>query len=159
MQHNLRRSRGDTAVRATILERCVSDHGLFIAVDPDQGIIDEWMRTDGREAVSALVVAWYEAGILYTVPKLGSVPAHTRKALRKLGFGKDMIDKLVLRVALATADRIVVSEDSDFWDPFDTTRPGKIGDRNAPVAKLLAAKLDVQVMLLSGLLTALGVPT
>ena len=149
-----RNCRGGDQGGETLLERCVVSAGLTIAVDPDEGIIHEWERTVGRDIVRRFVIKWYEDGVLFSVAALGKVPSPVSKALRILHFD-DTIDKLLVRVALATQDRTVVSEDSDFWDPAITSRPGRIGDASAPVAALLRAELGITVLSVPDLMTAL----
>jgi len=155
MHHNCRAMLQTT--EPTVLQRCVVQAALSIAVDPDQAIIHEWERTAGKEVVQTLVIEWFERGALFTVPSLGRIPPHTMRRLRLIGFD-DTVDKLVLRVAMSTLDRIVVSDDSDFWDPADPTHPGQIGDSRAPVAAILRSECNVQVLCFPQLLDALGNP-
>ena len=155
MNHNCRGMWQSDA--PTLLQRCVSTANLSIAVDPDHAIIHEWERTAGREAVQLLVVEWFESGALFTVLSLGRIPTQVNRQLRAAGFD-GTIDKLMLRVAMVTADRILVSDDSDFWDPTDPTHPGRVGDYTAPVASIINVCCGVRVHCLPQFLALLGNP-
>lgn len=121
---------------------------LTFMVDPDRGIIDEWSNTASPEAVAQLVIQWEALGGLRVVRKLGKLDAADSKKLRLMGFD-DTIDKLILKVALATDDKIIVSEDGDFWDP---KKPGRasVGKNDAPVCKFLHRVMGVDVNTLVG---------
>lgn len=110
----------------------VSNRKLRVAIDRARSLVDEWKQTANPEVVKNLLIRWSDQG--------GVVAVHERKMprglatlLAKHGF-VDTCDKLAVRIATATTDRIIITEDSDFWDPRDSNRKG---DRNAPVAKAL----------------------
>lgn len=140
---------------STSIDEYIDNGRLTVHVDKDGGIIDEWKDTCGREYIEALMIRWYDAKGLFSVHKPGRIPPATVNKLRQLGFD-DTIDKLLLRVALSEVkgitDKIVVSNDSDFWNPAN---PNDVGERNAPVAKLLRDEIEVIVYTLKLLMTAL----
>ena len=127
----------------TVLHQPLRTGKARLVVDVAGGLIDEWCDTCGREVIQVLVTKWEGFGAVDPVVP-GKVPSHIAKNLRGLGF-QDTIDKLILRIALATGDRTVVSDDSDFWDP---AQPSKRGQTDAPVARLCRDKLQITVMLL-----------
>lgn len=121
---------------------------LTFMVDPKRGIIDEWSNTSSPEAVAQLVIQWEALGGLRVVRQLGKLYSADSKKLRRLGFD-DTIDKLVLKVALATDDKTIVSEDSDFWDPKNPGRRS-VGKNDAVVCKFLREVMGVDVSTLKG---------
>ena len=139
---------------STSIDEYIDNGRLTVHVDKDGGIIDEWKDTCGREYIEALMIRWYDAKGLFSVRKPARIPPSTVKKLRQLGFN-DTIDKLLLRVALSIVDRIVVSNDSDFWNPAKPDDKRWLGDSNAPVAKLLREEIKVVVYTLKMLMTAL----
>jgi hypothetical protein len=155
VHHTLRRPKTGAPRDPSLLVQCAVKHGLVCVADRDRALLDEWRRTAGDEPVKQLVIQLTDRRALRLLPTLGRVPNGTLNELRALYFD-DTIDKLILRIAVSTTERAVISEDSDFWDPSDTSRPGKIGDERAPVARLLKEHLGITVMPLVGLLRVLG---
>lgn len=88
-----------------------------VVVDAKRALIDEWKRTCNEELVQVLVARWEAVAGLYQLGKDGVVSGPLNRKLRELGFGCDTVDKLVLRIAIATTDRVILSDDSGFWDP------------------------------------------
>ena len=139
------------AALTSLVEPSLKSGALAFVVDRDQALIHEWCRTCGWELVQVLVARWEPMGG-FIVPE--DVPALERtvaRRLRRLGF-TGTIDKLVLRLAVATPESRIVSEDGDFWDPDSARR----GDPAGRIATLLRDQLNVVVMLLAGLLHELG---
>ena len=149
------RAGGKSPAISTALDQYIDRKALRVRVDPDCAIIDEWRETCGREYVEVLVVRWSDAGGLLPVKKVGRYSASVGKKLRLLGFD-DTIDKLLVRVAMVLNDKAVVSRDSDFWNPQKPTGKRWVGDRNAPVAKVLRDHLGITVYTLKMLLTQLA---
>ena len=139
---------------ATRLDTYVKHGSLRVGVDPDHAIFDEWKRTAGDEYVEQVVIKWNDLGGIVTVPKLGRWNPHVGKKLRALGF-TGTIDKLLVKVALVLRDKVVVSDDSDFWDPSKPHDRRIRGNQNAPVAKLLTDELNVNVYTLRMLVRTL----
>jgi hypothetical protein len=134
------------------LEKPISRRRLKLALDANNGLQSEWIRSCGPSAIKALVVHCEQYdGIRLIKSPLSPGPAASKK-LRLLGFGNDATDKLILKIALATDDRIIVSGESDFWDPKkpnDRTIPGQ---PNAPVARFCREQLGVTILLLKMLI-------
>lgn len=118
---------------------------LQIVVDKDGGIIDEWMETCGCEIIQQLVIIWQPVNGIKIINRPPALPLVTRRKLQQFGF-IDTIDKLILRVAYATAEKKVVSDDSDFWDPSDTRL---IGNKKAKIAKYLVDNLNIKLYILA----------
>lgn len=127
---------------------------IKLAIDSSRGLISEWARTCGSpELIQVLVTRWEELRGIFLIENPPRPKQAISKRLRILGFGlKSPIDTLVLRLALGTNDRIVVSEDSDFWHPYDIRMKGK---PNAPVARLCKEELGVTILLLGMLMREL----
>jgi hypothetical protein len=111
-------------------------------------IIDEWERTVGQEYVQAFVTKLESMGVLFSVPALGRIPPAVSRKLVQLGF-LDTIDKVLLRVAMVLADKIVVSGDADFWDPGKKDIRRLSRNPHAPVAALCRNALGVTALTLS----------
>ncbi len=137
----------------TALDEYLRRGDLRIGLDRQRAVVHEWERTCGEEYVKILVTAWEGLRAFVIADPLGTIPRGVSKSLRQRGFD-DAIDKLLLKVAIAINARVVVSEDSDFWDPQDYSRDC-IGDHNAYVAHLLREKCDVLVLTLRQLLAKL----
>jgi len=132
----------------TSLERPLKDGKCTLAVDEDGSLIDEWGQTCGRDHIQVLITHWESFAALVFINPVSKIP---RPISRRLSF-MNSIDRLVLRIGMATSDRIVVSDDPHFWDP---ACPGKRGDPNACIAKLCYEHLSITVLLLGTLLEAL----
>jgi hypothetical protein len=120
-------------------------------VDKGGGLIHEYEETCGEEIVGMLISKWESCNGIAVVNKAPKIPSRVKRKLYKLKF-EDTIDKLVLALSLKARSRIVVSDDSDFWDPRNEDQKG---DEQACIAQLCRAELGVTVMLLGGLLTRL----
>jgi hypothetical protein len=112
-----------------------------IAVDRQRAIESEWKKTAGEEAVKGLMVRWHDARGLVIVRRDGVLHRDLRARLDELAFN-DQIDRWIIRTALVTTDRQIVSEDPDFWDPRRRDSKGK---PDAPVAKLLRDEHGIEV--------------
>jgi len=142
------RRKGNSRIFETSLDRHLKEGRLTLAIDKALGLIDEWKRTCGVECVQVLITCWESFAAIVIIDPVSKIP---RSVCHQLSF-MGCIDRLLLRIGMATADRIVVSDDSDFWDP---ARPDKRGDPNAKVAKLCKDRLDITVLLLKTLLVRL----
>jgi len=71
------------------------------------------------------------------------------RAGRRPGRFTDTIDRLIVQTAAETTDRLIVSEDSDLWDPTDKEAKGK---PHTPVARILLEFEDIRVMTLGKLM-------
>jgi hypothetical protein len=131
---------------------------ITLAVDSQRGLISQWQETCGIEVIKVLITRWEGLGGIFVIenPLRRPKPAISKR-LRILCFGlKSPIDTLILRLALTTADRIIVSEDSDFWDPTKPKNDSRVlGNPNAPVARLCWEELGVTILLLRMLMTRL----
>lgn len=118
-----------------------------LAVDDNLSLVDEWCQTCGKDIVASLLGQWEPfGGILRVSPS--SIPYQARRKLNQLAF-TDTIDKLIIRIALSTVDRTIVSDDCDFWDPDPTKR----GSDKGCIALLLRKDLNVRVCLLIDMLS------
>ncbi|MFC1541586.1 hypothetical protein ACFL50_03950 [Candidatus Latescibacterota bacterium] len=141
------KERGSNKIE-TILDNFLEKFNLVIVFDFGHGLSDEWGQTCGREIVKVLLIHWESFNAIKMVEPVAKINPTISKELRQLGF-YDTIDKLVLRIALATSDKIVVSEDSHFWDPRN---PKIRGDKRCPVTKLCLDKLEITILLLKQLI-------
>src|SRR5579862_1328479 len=106
VHHTLRAPRNGVARQPSLLIHCtLCCRPLVYVVDPDRALIDEWRRTAGDEQVKQLVIQLTDRKALRLASELGQVPGSVSSMLRLLNFD-DTIDKLILRIALATGDRI-----------------------------------------------------
>jgi hypothetical protein len=135
----------------TVLDPHIKSHRLALAIDSAGGLLGEWERTCGEEAVHVVIARWEGLNGIIPLNPARAIDTSTAKQLRQLGFG-GTIDRLILRIALVTTDHVVVSNDGHFWCPGN---PNRKGDRDAPVTRLCRERLGVQVMLLSSLLAGL----
>jgi len=124
-----------------------------VVADNGSGLVSEWHRTCGEENVKQLVIKWSEFdGIKLVQPRTAIEPRRIASMLRNLGF-RDAVDKLIVRTALANGARtLIVSIDSDFWDPSTT---GRVGDATAPVAYALRTHLRLSVVITETFLGAI----
>lgn len=134
------------------LSSAVEKRRLRVCADHGGGIVGEWMGTAKPDVVKNLIVHWQQFDGFRLIHPAKSLPYSTSSALRRLNF-RDTIDKLLLRTAMETADRRVVSNDPDFWDPGDRKRAG---DPNAPVATLCRDELGITVSRLTDLANELS---
>ena len=95
---------------------------------------------------------WEELRGIVLVDRPPTLTSSTSRKLRNLGFDGP-IDRLVLRLGLASKDHTVVSDDNDFWDPKSKTQRG---NANAPVARFAKQELGITITLLAPLLAKLG---
>lgn len=133
----------------TSLDGPIQKKQVVVIVDLAGGLIDEWKRTCGSEYIQVLITRWEPLGGIRAINPVSKIERAVSRQLRQLGFS-GTIDRLILRIALSTSDRTVVSEDPDFWDPAN---PRSRGDRNAPVASLCCTQLGIKVLLLATLLS------
>lgn len=142
---------GKRVLYETSLDAYIAEKRLKLAVDPNRALVDEWQATCGPEVVKAAIMKWEATDGVYTVARLGRLTnAHTNKLLQ-FGFG-DAVDKLILRIAVASTNRTVVSNDSDFWNPKAKCDRGK---KNACVTRFCRERLNVSVLLLGTLMLLL----
>ncbi len=135
----------------TPLDKPLQQGRLVLVVDDGGGLIGEWSETCGPEYIEILLIQWEPFGAVNQIRPEGSIGFPASRQLKQLGFNGP-IDRLILRIALATTDKIVTSEDSDFWDP---RQPRQKGNPNAPVAQICRQSLGITVLLLGKLLQRL----
>ena len=137
-------------------ETCLDQHfcssSLQLMVDSDGALIAEWADTCGEDLVRVLVSHWEGNGWLRSIAQARTLPRQASRCLLQLGF-TDAMDKLVLRIAHRTRSKIVVSDDSDFWQPGNKRSKG---DPQAPVASACLQHLGVTILLLGMLMEALA---
>ena len=132
----------------TPLDPAIADGTLKLAVDISRGLIDEWARTCGPEVVHVLVTKWESQNGILLMGPLGKLSSSQRSRLLRLGF-TDACDKLIVKIAVATDSRTIVSDDSDFWDP---KQKGNYCNPNAPVARILIEELGINIFVLKQLI-------
>ncbi len=152
MNHVVRSQRKSGSHFATILDRPIKDGRLTIALDAARGLESEWENSCGPELIKILVIKWKDLNGIVWIRNVRPLGGAVVKHLKSLGFKDQPIDKLVLKLARETNDHIVVSNDSDFWDPRDTKSPG---NGNAPVARFCKRSLGIEIILLKSLLKRL----
>jgi hypothetical protein len=145
-------SRAPTSPPSDRLSGAIENRQLQVCVDAGQGIVHEWEKTANRDVVRQLIIHWQQFKGWKFVDLIKPLPPQVRRTLLRLCF-KDTGDKLILRTAYNTADRRVVSDDPDFWDPMDTRSKG---DARAPVAALCRDQLGVIVATLKDALDELA---
>lgn len=157
LQHLLRKPRRSrrTELPESSVDRLIRLRRMTVALDRAGGLLDEWKRTCGQDAVNVLIAHWESLpdGVLL-IANVASLEPRASRKLRELGF-RDAIDRLVLRIALRTTDRVVISDDSDFWDPKRPNDRRVRGNRNAPVARFSREELGIEVVLLRTLVNRL----
>jgi hypothetical protein len=129
------------------LKKPVQLRKLRLAVDASKGLVSEWERTCGPAIRSFIVYCEQYDGIRLIQNPVSPGSAASKK-LKLLGFGDNTVDKLILRISLATKDQIIVSGESDFWDPKKPHDRSIPGTTNAPVARFCREELDVTILLL-----------
>jgi hypothetical protein len=144
------RERFNEAV-GTKLDSAIASGRLKLAVDSTRGLVDEWAKTCGTDVVHVLVAKWESQGGIVPVGPLGKLSRSQRDRLFDFGF-TDTCDKLIVKIAYATGDRIIVTDDSDFWDPKTKKN---FCNSNAPVALLLVGELGITLYVLKMLITVL----
>lgn len=148
------KQRRPASVRENPLDRWLRLKKITFAIDSARGLVDEWEKTCGPD-IKTLVAQWGELERIVLIKNLQNPPSPIAKRLRDLGFGRDTIDKLILRIALGTKDRTIVSDESDFWDPKKPNDGRVKGDPNAPVARICKKELKVTILLLRMLISVL----
>lgn len=152
MNHLLRPKHGSkrkilsrTVVPISALEGPLRNRQLFVWLDRDRAIVDEWMRTCNPEHVRSTLIYWEGLGALKTrLPWTSIKPRAEARRLHQLGF-RDTIDKLLVRLALAIGGATIVSNDPDFWNPADAH---SVGSANGPVAVILRNALGINLFAL-----------
>ena len=142
------KARRPTPTSESLLDRWIRLRKITLAIDSQRALIDEWQKTCGPD-IKVLVAHWGDNKGIVFVGNLRNPPQQTARRLRSLGFGNDTGDKLVLRIAMGTKDRTIVSDDSDFWDPRRPHDSRLKGKANAPVARLCKDELNVTILLLN----------
>ena len=144
------RGQGASPGIGTSIDQYVISGRLTLCLDAAGGLLDEWRTTCGFDPVQVLITKW-ERGIrvLADPPPLDGL---TRTRLGQLGFPSG-IDRLILRMAVCTHDKTVVSNDPHFWNPG---RPRDRGKDHAPVARYCHNRLGVTIWLLIMLMNALS---
>ena len=149
MNHVVRSPKKSGPRFATCLDKPIKDGRLTIALDAARGLQSEWEKSCGPDRIKSLVIKWQDLNGIDWIGNVRPLGGTVVKHLKSLGFKDQPIDKLVLKLARETNDHIVVSNDSDFWDPRDTKSPG---NGNAPVARFCKRSLGIEIILLKSLL-------
>ena len=149
MNHVVRSPKKSGTRFATCLDKPIKDGRLTIALDAARGLQSEWENSCGPELIKRLVIKWKDLNGIVSIRNVRPLGGTVVKHLKSFGFKDKAIDKLVLKLARETNDHIVVSDDSDFWDPRDPRSPG---NTNAPVARFCKRSLDIEIILLKSLL-------
>ncbi|MDQ3819083.1 MAG: hypothetical protein M3362_15595 [Acidobacteriota bacterium] len=148
------KSRGGATAPRNRLDEPLKLQKITLALDASLGLVSEWEKTCGPD-IKVLVAHWGEQGGILLIQNPRNPQQAIRRRLQILGFGQDTVDKLILRIALGTRDRVIVSDDSDFWDPKKRNDNRVKGDPNAPVARLCREELGVTILLLGMLIDRL----
>jgi hypothetical protein len=117
-------------------------------LDKGHAICDEWKRSAGTDFVEALMIHWYDLGGLHTLPREAKMRRELKVRLDEFGF-HDTIDRVIVQTAILTTDRMIVSDDSDFWDP---TNKNEKNNPSAPVARLLREEEGITLATLGAIL-------
>src|SRR5262249_38883086 len=124
-------SRTPKSPPADTLSSAVKKKKFRVCADLAGGLVGEWEETANAEVVRQLIVYWEQ----HPGWKLGDpqvFPQHVSKKLTALGFTQT-IDRLIVRIAMGTSEKKVVTNDSDFWDPKNKK---SAGDHKAPVSRV-----------------------
>lgn len=152
LSHLLRRpAKNRSGVTGTALDTSIENKRLTLVLDAGTALLSEWIETCGEEAVMTTVAKWEPLGGVRFVVDVPEIPSAVFARLRRAGFVGTM-DKIVLRLGMASGDRMVVSNDHRFWDR-DTRRRG---DPRGEIASLCLTELDVTVLLLKQLMRQLA---
>jgi len=119
---------------------------IVVIVDEAQALTAEWIKTGG-DGARALLGLWLSLGVVRFRQPARTIPVALRKRLGAKML-KDTVDKLMLRIAMASPISTIVSHDSDFWDPHDRRACGLAG---APVRSAILELLGVAVLLLDSI--------
>ena len=134
----------------TSLDGPIRDGLILVMADIAGGLVGEWSDTCGWDTIQVLISRWeYPKGFRCTKP-VTKIERRVSKLLRQAGFN-DGIDRLIVKIALTTTDRTVISDESDFWEPKEPDNRNHKGDPNSTVTRLLREELGVTVLLLGGL--------
>jgi len=126
----------------TLKHYFIQKRRLRIGVDSERALIDEWMRTCSPEAIKVIIIRWSDYDGVRFVKK-SNIHYHDKRKLRQLGFD-DLIDMIILQVAIVLQDRTIVSNDCDFWNPKDERSPG---NPRTPVATLCRNRWGIKILL------------
>jgi hypothetical protein len=126
----------------TNLDAGLRSQKVVLVLDDEEGLLNEWSTTSGPEFTKVIVSIWSGWKAVHFVKLSKPLPSNQRRHFREKGWFRDIGDRLVLRIALNSPEKNVVSEDTHFWDPG---KPKNRGKQSAPVAKYLREELDVAV--------------
>jgi hypothetical protein len=144
LQHVLRRPKGKRS-QGTELETCLDRRfrakTLSLVTDKAGGLVGEWEKTCGPDA-KVVFVAWSDRGVIRLISELPTLPPAISRKLSQLGF-RDTIDRLVIKLAVASTGKLAISEDPDFWDPADANY---FGSDAAVVAVLCRDALGISTL-------------
>lgn len=135
-----RKSRPKQLLGLELISLALQDGKFSLYIDEGRSLIDEWMKTCSEDIVLSILTRWMDSGAMLASPVRGSiVPNGLFKQLLHLGF-HDTGDKLIVRIGLGTVKHhnrtefLIITNDGDFWDPFDGSKTGSV---KAPVASVL----------------------
>lgn len=129
---------------STNIDGYIENGILVLVLDDKRGLLSEWEDTCGRELVGVLLNRWEAHQGVVMVRAASAIPHQTSKALRALYF-RGTVDKLIVRIAMRTDDKTIVSNDDDFWEP---NKPSSVGNQRAPVCALISNDLGIKVTFL-----------
>lgn len=132
----------------------VSNGQIRIAIDKARSLVDEWIKTCEEEAVKQFIILCEGHQGLVEILQPRALGQQVNKKLRLLGF-TDTVDKLVLRIAYGSEHKIVISDDSDFWDPSQPDNSSVKGNSNSPIAKICHDELGISVMMMNQLFASI----
>lgn len=131
-----------TGGQDNVVSKHVSRRRLRLVLDKKLALLDEWSKTANNEVVRMLFVHWSDQNGIVKLKTDAKLPGPAKKKLAELGF-TDTGDKLVVAICLNTTDRIIVTLDSDFWDPKNKNSRKT---HSGPVADYLADEFNIDVL-------------
>jgi hypothetical protein len=118
---------------------------IRVVVDKDMGLVDEWKRTCKPEMIESMIIKWKDSGGLVLIRPIDKIPKDTLRRLVAIGFRNQTIDKLIIRIAANTTDKIAITNDGDFWHG-KATGGQRAGDASGRIAKLLRESLHITIL-------------
>ena len=122
-----------------LITLALSGKHLRMYIDAKFSLRDEWIKTCSRDIIEPILSRWIESGgVVQQDCATHTIPAPLRNQLRKFKF-EDTVDRLIVRLALVSVNQAalpfhIATNDSDFWDPLDSS---KAGSPTAPIAAAL----------------------
>lgn len=123
---------------------------LRFAIDRGLCLFQHWCAAHGQMAAEfarALLNLLEDSGAVVLIDQVAALSADVEADLDSFG-GPRNFDRYILRICFSSPDKVLVSQDHDFWDP---NRRDVAGDQSATVAVYLRQKLSVNVRTLQQL--------